>query len=816
MTSTRSDTSAEWTFEMARRRWKPLVRPVAHVGIPGNQWQTGVLWDGALVFGPLWQNWRQGHLQREVAPLGDNLLHVSVGFGERMRFADRKGTADPAIQRWIEGGRLPIPHVRTVDGDLIWEETVFAHLLGRKLEDGMKPKRGDVNVTHALFRVRNAGQSKQAGHLWLHFGDTGQISFKTYHCDQGAELAEPAVTGFEPPYGTGEGKVRFFVPSPEKGKLTWRKSIPPPIGMSRPAKSLIEWQVALSPGEEAELRLILPYGWLERAIAEKLARLDSHKLLDETREAWRKLLHRQAMITTPDPLFNDFLIAAAGHMAQQVCYQHATDLWMYWCSPNHYSMYYPVCSGRALPTFDYRGLTHISRPVLKDYIRCQSDWYPGQVEGSEGYEKRFGFLSNFGGICTNPIIWGHGIELWNLATHYRITRDREWLGEGNGSPLQAMLDGCDWIAAQRRRTMCDENGSRVPHWGLLPAGSVHDWLSGNAIINDAWCIYGVAQTVRLLREIEHSRAEEVAAELTEYRKDLRDAYVRARDASAPLPLPDGSSIPFVPRVVQETDWREVDWTYTDYGPTRAGCLGALDPNDELVNQALAFVEAGLPKGEGRYIKGINPEKGDASWLGINDPEAERHYLNRHHVDYETNWPQLELFLQRDDLPRFFECLFSNMAVIHEDFRTGMESIDGTPACAPFEGDRWLGIRGMFVNERGGYDGSRQSLWLLQAVPREWLKPGSVMSVRDMPTCFGGTVSLNVWVAGNGHSVEAAVELKSLAVAPKEIVVRLRSGDGRPLASATVNKRKVPVLPGDTIRLPVKKDGTFSIVGRFGR
>ena len=29
--------SGEWTFEMARRRWKPLVRPVVHVGIPGNQ-----------------------------------------------------------------------------------------------------------------------------------------------------------------------------------------------------------------------------------------------------------------------------------------------------------------------------------------------------------------------------------------------------------------------------------------------------------------------------------------------------------------------------------------------------------------------------------------------------------------------------------------------------------------------------------------------------------------------------------------------------------------------------------------------------------
>ncbi|MCY2955101.1 MAG: hypothetical protein NTU53_24500 [Planctomycetota bacterium] len=37
--------------------------------------------------------------------------------------------------------------------------------------------------------------------------------------------------------------------------------------------------------------------------------------------------------------------------------------------------------------------------------------------------------------------------------------------------------------------------------------------------------------------------------------------------------------------------------------------------------------------------------------------------------------------------------------------------------------------------------------------------------------------------------------------PKEIRLRLRSGDGRPLVSAEVNGRKAAVLPGDVILLP---------------
>jgi hypothetical protein len=40
----------EWTLEEARKHWKPMVRPVQHVGLPGYQFQAGVLWDGSLVY----------------------------------------------------------------------------------------------------------------------------------------------------------------------------------------------------------------------------------------------------------------------------------------------------------------------------------------------------------------------------------------------------------------------------------------------------------------------------------------------------------------------------------------------------------------------------------------------------------------------------------------------------------------------------------------------------------------------------------------------------------------------------------------------
>jgi hypothetical protein len=501
---------------------------------------------------------------------------------------------------------------------------------------------------------------------------------------------------------------------------------------------------------------------------------------------------------------------------------------MYKTSPNHYEMYWPCNAAKALPTFDLRGLTRYSRPVLQSFIDTQtadfgrlnrSHMGSGDVVPGEGFEKRPGFFGNFGDWTANTLLASHGLELWALASHYRITRDRAWLETGDRSPLQAILDACDWVATQRRRTMREENGHRVAHWGLLPAASAHDWLSGNTIFNDAFCIFGMIEAVRMLREIDHPRTNDLAKELNDYRGCLRDRYREARDRARPVPLPNGGTLPYVPRDVYELDWVKIDWTYTGYGPLRAGAWGALDPQDELVNQSLAFLEAGMPKGDGYYIGIAKNDFGqptaDENFRDISDHSANRHFLWRHYVEYETMWPiGFDLFLQRDDLPRFFEWFFHTFSIVlHPDFRVGVESLDGVPSCAPGEGERWRAIRNMFVNERGGYDGSQQSLWLLQAIPRSWLRPGSRMAIHQMGTHFGGHVDLTTEVSGNGNSLHVDAKL-NLAILPTEIRMRLRSGNGRQLSSARVNGRTVPVQEKDTIVLPKKIAGEYKIEGRF--
>ncbi len=818
---------SEWTLEQARKCWQPMTRAVQHVGVPGFEFQVGVMWDGSLVFGPL-QFLNLKVMREDLALLGSSPLHLSVGYGNPLRFVDRPGTGKPEIRRWLEEGRLPIPHIETADGELIWQERVFAHLLGRELGEGMQPGRDDKLVVHARIKVRNGGWATRTGHLWLHLGDTSQVRFG-YKCRMGSDLGPAIAHRYEVPYGILDGKVRYVLAPPTHGTLRWHDQVRAPEGIWSPPQRVIEWEVTLGVGEEAAIELVLPFGLVEPEVGRQLVTLDGEARFEEVKAFWKQLQNGPGQITTPDPFVNDYLVAVAGQMAQQVAYRHGTGLWMYKTSPNHYEGYWPCNAAKALPALDLRGLSRLTRPVLWSFVATQTDDVRKMDRGAlgreqnlagEGYAKIHGFLGNFGEWTANPLLLSHGLELWALASHYRITRDRQWLGEGPGSVLQALLDGFDWVAAQRRRTMREEHGQKVPHWGLLPAASAHDWLAGTTIFNDAFCIYGMAEVVRLLREIEHPRAEEMAAELTDYRTCLRARYAEATERARPLPLSDGTTIPYVPRIVQELDWAKPDWTYTGYGPLRAGAWGALDPDDPLVDQALAFLEAGLPRNEGQYMFKAGghwtTDTADRNWLPVDDPAADRHFLWRHYVEYETMWPVGgSLFLARDDLPRFFEFLGHNLAAaLHHDFRVGVESLDGVPSCAPGEGERWQIIRRMFVNERGGWDGSQQELFLLQAIPREWLKPGYRMAVQDMGTWFGGKVDLAVEVATDGSSVAVQAKLADLAVQPKQIRMRLRSSDGRPLAAATLDGQSVPVLAGDVIVLPPVTAGSFRIQGRF--
>jgi len=146
-----------------------MTRAVQHVGVPGHEWQAGVLWDGALVFGPLKYARSNPAMVKELALLGNNALHVSVGYGNPVKFVDRTGAPNPDLLRSIEAGYLPIPSIETKDGNLIWNQMVFAHLLDRSSEQGIHPgKKTCLLCTHASASGTRLRKTLKAtyGFIW--------------------------------------------------------------------------------------------------------------------------------------------------------------------------------------------------------------------------------------------------------------------------------------------------------------------------------------------------------------------------------------------------------------------------------------------------------------------------------------------------------------------------------------------------------------------------------------------------------------------------------------------------------------------------
>jgi hypothetical protein len=85
---------------------------------------------------------------------------------------------------------------------------------------------------------------------------------------------------------------------------------------------------------------------------------------------------------------------------------------------------------------------------------------------------------------------------------------------------------------------------------------------------------------------------------------------------------------------------------------------------------------------------------------------------------------------------------------------------------------------MLVMERG------EELWLAPLVTDNWLKDGSAISVRNAPTFFG-PVSYRIESHVQAGTIEATIEPPARSQ-PKQIVLRLRHPDGKPIRKVTVD------------------------------
>ena len=288
-------------------------------------------------------------------------------------------------------------------------------------------------------------------------------------------------------------------------------------------------------------------------------------------------------------------------------------------------------------------------------------------------------------------------------------------------------------------------------------GALNDLSHGERewAFTQAYYVGGLGLFAKALSTYKHPRAGEVNRITAEMKKDVEREFSRSSVKSSVVQLADGSWINYVPTDAMTPRRLMDEWypTDVDTGPLHLARLGALDPYSWLTTAML------------------------------NDHEDNLYLHNKGAANEPVYVQQANAYLLRDEPKAVIRSFYSLMACgfSHEQF-SPLEHrwAHGQYYGPPSTDGAWYEIyRKMLLNELD-YD----TLMIGQAIPRDWLKTGKRVEVKNAPTYFG-EVSFAMEGLSSTNEINATVEL-SERNPPKELLVRFRHPEEKTLLSVVVN------------------------------
>ena len=317
---------------------------------------------------------------------------------------------------------------------------------------------------------------------------------------------------------------------------------------------------------------------------------------------------------------------------------------------------------------------------------------------------------------------GTGAMLYAFATHYRYTRDVQWLER----VAPALIRACDWIISEREETKKrDERGEKVLHFGLLPIGRAYDTaeeairqlasdgeLEGGQMddrhapldtyypcFTDSYSSQGLSSIAAALADIGHPDGARLVREAQAYRDDILEVMRRTRTADPSLP-------PYPERLNRPPAWAEF----------ATGALSYLD-SGFLEPKSAAFEQ----------LEGYMKTKWNLGMLGLTgamEKNGDPHGTNSFYVNFsEDIWHRG--WLLRGEIEKALLAFYSMLAygMDKQTFGTVERFHLTDPRYAPFFMDtsasaRVCGlIRQALLLEEAGV------IYLLAGAPRRWLESG---------------------------------------------------------------------------------------------
>lgn len=555
------------------------------------------------------------------------------------------------------------------------------------------------------------------------------------------------------------------------------------------AASAVGYSLELSPGEQHSIHTVVPGRPLPDAEHDKLRDLAYEHLHDSTVKYWKDRLAEGMQVEIPDRhmqnLYNGtlqhFLLAMTKDGKRQEHY------------PNTAMLYYGSIGSESSPitqSLDMRGLHARAESCLNAWLSTQGDSMPaGDYASKEG-----GFYHYWPNYTVDQ-----GAVLWTLAEHYLYTGDKDWLRK----VAPQIIEGCDFIARERKRTMKELPGGRKPlFYGLAPAGCVadpRDWEYSFAL--NAYFYLGLKKSALVLRDVDPAKAQQIALQAEDYLQTIREVLKDCIAISPVTRLRDGTSVPSVPSYVGvrgfssdakdslDPDLRHGYGYDSTIGPFHLLKGEVLAPNDSEVTWMLNYLEDRF------FMFTPLPSRVDlddlgSDWFNLGGFEK----LQPYYVHYQ------DAYLQRDQIPSFLRGFFNTLAAISDpQTLTFQEELDfggGQPHKTHEEGWFFHQLRHMLVMEM------EDDLFLAAGTPRQWLEDGKKIGVTRAASYFG-ELSYQIESFANQGRIEATVRLPTRRQ-PANIYLRLRHPKPAQLRRVTVNDRAWKEFDAvkERIKLPV--------------
>jgi hypothetical protein len=372
----------------------------------------------------------------------------------------------------------------------------------------------------------------------------------------------------------------------------------------------------------------------------------------------------------------------------------------------------------------------------------------------------------------NWVVYTPGM-VYASARHYLLCGDRTSFGE----LLPFTMKAADWCLVEISRS---KDGSGLVHGPLNDLTGEGDWA-----FSQSYVYAGLDALASALQRIEHPRAGEFRKAADTFAQAIQRRFAAATVRSPLVQLRDHTWIPYVPCEAGSSGRRMDQWypTDVDTGALHLPRLKAIPPDGLLADSLLHDHEDNL------YLKG---------WGMANEPVYN---------------PQATVYLQRDDPKATIRAFYSMMACAFS--HSALEPVEhrwthGQYFGPPSTDGAWFELyRNMLIQER-----ENDTLLLLAATPRKWLDDGKRIEVRHAPTYYGPlTMAVESRSASGTIVAEITVPQRGQ---PRELIVRLRHPQAKPIKSVQVNGQNWAAFAADKewVRIANPRGLRYAIVASY--